>query len=120
MGWADRSSTATLDPVRLLRVMFVTFSVTSKGLDPFWFKRPKTTVHSEATGELRETDRHKPSDYNKNWTFIDSVPVLEHVNISAADFTKQAVKFYSSSAARVKRVISRRLCHRFTAASFTM
>ena len=54
VGWAARCSTATLDPVRLLRVIFVTFSVTSKGLDPFWFKRPKTTVHSDAAGELWE------------------------------------------------------------------
>lgn len=42
-----------LEPLTLLTVMFVTFTVTSKGLDPFWVKRPRTTVQSEATGGLR-------------------------------------------------------------------
>lgn len=46
-----------LVPVVLLRVIFVTFSVTSKGLDPFSFRRPNTTVHSDATGELWEERR---------------------------------------------------------------
>ena len=56
-GWVDSCSTAMLDPVRLLRVMFVTLSDTSKGFDPFCLKRPNTTVHSDATGELWVTTR---------------------------------------------------------------
>lgn len=62
MGWMEsdrgagvaRCSAAALGPVWLLRVMSVTFSFTSKGLEPFCFRRPRTTVQSDAVAELRE------------------------------------------------------------------
>lgn len=44
--------TATLLPVTLLNVRFATFIETSLGLEPFWFRRPRTTVQSEALLDL--------------------------------------------------------------------
>lgn len=46
--------TATLLPVTLLIVKFATFIETSLGLEPFWFRRPRITVQSEA---LRDLDK---------------------------------------------------------------
>lgn len=52
VGRLCSSSTATLVVVTLLSVMLVTLSLTSKGLEPFWLRRPRTTVQSDATGGL--------------------------------------------------------------------
>lgn len=84
LGRVARCSTATLVPVTLLTVMFSTFSITSLGLEAFCFRRPRTTFHSDATGELRHSGGQDRSELR---TGLDRLCLPQTNNVE-----EQAVK----------------------------